>query len=267
MSLEYQYKRRTQFTSCVRRLYYDFIVEKEKPTGLIELEEKLGYTFKDVSILERALTHRSWAHEQVASGSEDKVRQLHNEALEFVGDSVLGCAVADYLFRAYPQVTEGELSRMKHLLVSANTLAQAAERLGLGGFMNMGRGEEKTGGRRKQALLADVFEAILAAIFFDGGFEAAKKFVTVALREELQSVSPQGAAAADYKTLLQELLQAEKKDAPRYAVVEMVGPPHRRVFHVEVSWQGGSARAEGSTIKAAEMSAAKNALEQFSKQT
>lgn len=230
-----------------------------------KLEKKLGYNFKDKSILERALTHRSFAHERVASGSEDTVRHLHNEALEFVGDSVLGCAVADYLFHAYPNITEGELSRMKHRLVSANTLAQAAERLKLGDSMHVGRGEEKTGGRRKQTLLADVFEAVIAAIFFDGGFEAAQKFVTRVLKKELKQTTPQKAAAADYKTLLQESLQAKKKDAPKYVVIRTVGPPHRRTFHVEVRWQDGKARAEGTTIKAAEMSAAQKALKQLPK--
>lgn len=242
-------------------------VKKNKSSEITKLEKKLGHKFNNVSILERALTHRSWAHEQVASGSEETVRRLHNEALEFVGDSVLGCVVAEHLFAAYPQGTEGELSRMKHQLVSANTLAFAAERLKLGDFMRVGRGEEKTGGRRKQALLADVFEAIIAAIFFDGGFDASKQFVTKALKKELAKVTPQVAAAADFKTLLQERLQAVKKNAPSYVVIETIGPPHRRTFHVEVSWQGGSARAEGTTIKSAEMSAARNALEQLPLET
>lgn len=233
----------------------------DAPANLDQIELKLGHIFKDKQLLERALTHRSWAHEQVASGNEDTVRHLHNEALEFVGDAVLGCVVAEYLFRAYPQVTEGELSRMKHRLVSANTLAQAAERMELGSLLHVGRGEEKTGGRRKQALLADAFEAVLAAIFFDAGFEAARSFVEQALDAELQRTNPEEAAAADYKTMLQERLQAERRDAPRYAVVETIGPPHRRIFHVEVIWQGGCARAEGSTIKSAEMAAARRALE------
>lgn len=233
----------------------------DAPANLDQIERKLGHTFKNKELLERALTHRSWAHEQVVSGSEDTVRHLHNEALEFVGDAVLGCVVAEYLFHAYPHVTEGELSRMKHRLVSANTLAQAAERMELGAFLRVGRGEEKTGGRRKQALLSDAFEAVLAAIFFDGGFEAARAFIEQALGAELQSANPEEAAAADYKTMLQERLQAERRDAPRYIVVETVGPPHRRIFHVEVMWQGGKARAEGSTIKSAEMAAACRALE------
>src|SRR4051812_20756846 len=174
------------------------------------LEENIGYVFRNRRLLERALTHRSWAHESVGAGGEREARALHNEALEFVGDSVLGLVVADALFRTHPEVTEGELSRMKHQLVSAQTLARAARDLELGEYLRVGRGEEKTGGRRKHALLADAFEAVLAAVFLDGGFQEAARFVGRALERELQEASPESAAAADYKTLLQERSQAER---------------------------------------------------------
>ena len=233
------------------------------PAELPALEESLAYEFKDRQLLERALTHRSWAHESVRSGEEEKARQLHNEALEFVGDSVLGLVVADELFRSYPEVTEGELSRMKHRLVSTQTLARSARRLRLGDYLRMGRGEEKTGGRRKRALLADACEAVLAAVFLDGGLEAATRFVLGALGEEFAEVSPASAAAADFKTLLQERLQAERRVTPQYNVVETQGPPHARVFHVEVSWDVGQVRGEGGTIKAAEMEAARRALDEI----
>jgi ribonuclease-3 len=226
-----------------------------------ELEDVLSYHFSDPELLGRALTHRSWAHEQVPPGSEDQARRLHNEVLEFIGDSVLGLVVADYLFQSYPDVTEGELSRMKHALVSAGTLACAAERLALGQFMRVGRGEEKSGGRLKRALLADAFEAVLGAVYLDGGFESARDFVYHALAGELERTDPERAAAADFKTLLQERLQAQHLCAPQYSVIETAGPPHRRLFHVEVSWEGGSVRAEGHTIKAAEVAAARLALE------
>jgi ribonuclease-3 len=225
------------------------------------LEEILAYKFNDGALLERAITHRSWAHEEVGPGCEEQARGLHNEAFEFVGDSVLGLVVAAYLFQAYPEVTEGELSRMKHRLVSAPTLAKAAQRLGFGEFLRVGRGEEKTGGRRKRALLADAFEAVLAAVFLDGGLEAATAFIHHALGDELEHADPESAAAADYKTLLQERLQAEHQAAPQYTVVETAGPPHRRTFHVEVSWNEGNVRGEGPTIKAAETAAARLALE------
>lgn len=234
---------------------------KANAPDLDELEKILAYNFSDRSLLQRAVTHRSWAHEQVAPGNEEEARRLHNEALEFVGDSVLGLIVADYLFQSYPDVTEGELSRMKHRLVSAPTLARASERLAIGQFLRVGHGEEKSGGRRKRALLADVFEAVLAAIFLDGGLPAATDFVLLALGDELERVNPEAAAAADYKTLLQERLQANHFTAPQYNVIETTGPPHRRTFHVELSWDGGSVSAQGRTIKAAETVAARLALE------
>lgn len=230
------------------------------------LETILAYNFQNRALLERAVTHRSWAHEQVAPGAEDLARQLHNESLEFLGDSVLGLVVADYLCNAYPEVTEGELSRMKHRLVSAPTLANASQRLSLGDFLRFGRGEEKSGGRSKDALLADVLEALTGAIFLDGGLVAATAFVSHALGDELRRANPMAAAEADYKTMLQEKLQAERLPAPRYTVVETLGPPHRRTFHVELSWDGGSVRGEGRSIKAAEVAAAKHALEAMSRQ-
>lgn len=225
------------------------------------LESALAYNFRNRALLERAVTHRSWAHEQVAPGNEELARQLHNEALEFLGDSVLGLIVADYLCRAHPEVTEGELSRMKHRLVSAPTLAQASLRLNLGDFLRFGRGEERSGGRNKDALLADVLEAITGAIFLDGGLAAATDFVQRAIGDELKQATPAAAAEADYKTMLQERLQAERRPAPRYKVVETLGPPHRRTFRVEVIWDEGCVSGEGRSIKSAEVAAAKLALE------
>jgi ribonuclease-3 len=209
------------------------------------------------------MTHRSWAHEQVSPRSQSEARRLHNEALEFLGDSILGLVVADYLFRAYPRASEGELSRMKHRLVSSPTLAKASTELGLGEFVRFGRGEEKSGGRRKAALLADVFEAVVGAIFLDGGLPAATRFVERTLGEDLRRADPVAAAAADPKTMLQERLQANREPAPQYKVIETLGPPHHRTFHVELQWNGGTARGEGRTIKAAEAAAAQIALQQM----
>jgi ribonuclease-3 len=225
------------------------------------LETILSYKFNDRVLLERAITHRSWAHEQVAPGDEQQARKLHNESLEFLGDSVLGLVVADSLCTAYPDGTEGELSRMKHRLVSAPTLAKTSQRLRLGEFLRFGRGEEKSGGRHKNALLADVFEAITGAIFVDGGLQAATEFVLYALSEDLEEVDPLSAAKADYKTMLQERLQAEHRQAPRYTVIETLGPPHRRIFRVDVCWDDGSIQGEGHSIKTAEVAAARAALE------
>lgn len=231
--------------------------------NLDSLEQILQYRFRDHSLLAQAMTHRSWAHEQVSPRAQKDARDLHNEALEFLGDSVLGLVVADYLFRAYPHASEGELSRMKHRLVSAPTLAKASTGLGLGEFLRFGRGEEKSGGRRKHALLADVFEAVTGAIFLDGGLEAAREFVEHALGTDLRAADPIAAAAADPKTMLQEKLQATRQSAPQYTVVETLGPPHKRMFHVELKWNGGTTRGEGQTIKAAEAAAAQAALEQM----
>ena len=231
--------------------------------SLHDLESIIDYHFRDRDLLAQAMTHRSWAHEQVSPHAGTQARQLHNEALEFLGDSVLGLIVADYLFRAYPGATEGELSRMKHRLVSAPTLAKASTELGLGDFVRFGRGEEKSGGRRKAALLADVFEAVMGAVFLDGGLPAATEFVDHTLGDELRRADPVSAAAADPKTRLQERLQAKHEPAPQYKVVETLGPPHHRTFHVELNWNGGTARGEGRTIKAAETAAAQMALEQM----
>ena len=228
------------------------------------LQTILAYKFSDLALLERAITHRSWAHEKVPPGDEQQARKLHNESLEFLGDSVLGLVVSNYLCNSYPAGTEGELSRMKHRLVSAPTLAKASLELNLGEFLRFGRGEEKSGGRQKNALLADVFEAVTGAIFLDGGLEAATKFVCFALCDELEGADPLTAAKADYKTMLQERLQAARRPAPRYAVIETLGPPHQRIFHVEVSWDGGSIQGEGHSIKSAEAAAARAALEGMS---
>jgi len=233
------------------------------PQNFDQLEQVLGYRFRNHTLLTQAMTHRSWAHEQVSPRSQRDARNLHNEALEFLGDSILGLVIAEYLFRAYPDATEGELSRMKHRLVSAPTLAKASTELGLGEFVLFGRGEEKSGGRRKRALLADVFEAVTGAIFLDGGVEAARKFIQTALDGDLRSVDPISAAAADPKTMLQERLQATHQQAPQYSVIETLGPPHRRMFHVELKWNEGATRGTGPTIKAAEAAAAQAALEQM----
>jgi ribonuclease III len=235
-------------------------VKRSRLENLDQLEEVLDYRFADPALLTQAMTHRSWAHEQVSPRAQRDARNLHNEALEFLGDSVLGLIVADYLFKAYPHASEGELSRMKHRLVSAPTLAKSSTELSLGDFVRFGRGEEKSGGRRKHALLSDVFEAVTGAIYVDGGLEAARKFVERALGEELRAADPIAAAAADPKTTLQEKLQATHQPGPQYTVVETLGPPHKRMFHVELKWDGGTARGEGQTIKAAEAAAAQAAL-------
>lgn len=226
-----------------------------------KLEQLLGYKFQNQALLERALTHRSWAYEKMPFGKEEEIRGLQNESLEFVGDAVLGMAVVEYLFNKYPTSSEGELTLMKHRLVSTETLAKNANKMGLGNFMRVGRGEEKTGGRRKQALLADTLEAVIAAIFFDSGYISARSFVQKMLAEDFREITP--TSSLDYKTLLQEKLQSEKRQPPKYTVIKTEGLPHQRTFLVEASWDNDKVCAEGSSIKSAEMAAANLALQKL----
>jgi ribonuclease-3 len=228
---------------------------------IVKLESRLGYKFQNLALLERAVTHRSWAYEHLPDGDEERVREKQNESLEFVGDSVLGLAIAEQLYLRNPNSTEGDLTLMKHHLVSTETLARLAQNLNLGDFIRIGRGEEKTGGRRKQALLADALEAIIAAVFFDSGYIQARAFVVRLYVEELRQATPK--SSIDYKTLLQETLQAEKLTAPTYTVIKTEGPPHERTFFVEAAWETGRVSGEGSSIKSAEMKAANLALQQL----
>ncbi len=229
-----------------------------------KLENLLGYKFQDICLLERAVTHRSWAYENLPGESEDNIRMSENESLEFVGDSVLGLAVAEELYLKNPKLSEGDLTLMKHHLVSTSTLAKLAQELKLGEFIRVGRGEEKTGGRKKQALLANTLEAVIAAVFFDSGYIAARAFVSSTFAEAMRKATPKG--SVDYKTLLQETLQAEKLAAPVYKVVKTEGLPHARTFSVEARWKTGKSRGQGTSIKSAEMMAASEALKTLDKE-
>ncbi|HEV8590550.1 MAG TPA: ribonuclease III [Pyrinomonadaceae bacterium] len=223
-----------------------------------KLEKSIGYSFKSPELLERALTHRSWAHENIGGEHEEKMREAENESLEFVGDSVLGLAIAEQLFRKHPTLSEGDLTLMKHRLVSTPTLALIAAGLELGDHLRMSRGEEKTGGREKPAILADTLEAVIAAVFFDSGYVEARALIARLFADEIKDATPK--ASVDYKTLLQETLQAAKLAAPVYSLLSTDGPPHERTFHVAASWESGRSEGTGSSIKAAEMMAASRAL-------
>jgi ribonuclease-3 len=233
------------------------------PENLASLERLIGYQFADLTLLERAVTHRSWASEKIPFGDEKEIRRLQNESLEFVGDSVLGLAVAEQLYVRHLEASEGDLTLMKHRLVSAETLTTLAKNLELGKFMRVGRGEEKTGGRRKQALLANTLEAIIAAIFFDSGYIAARAFINRIFAEEFRNATPK--SSLDYKTLLQETLQAQKLAAPTYTLIKTEGPPHERTFLVEAVWENGRVQGAGSSIKSAEMTAASLVLKKLNK--
>ncbi|MBA2334235.1 MAG: ribonuclease III [Pyrinomonadaceae bacterium] len=225
---------------------------------IAELENLLGYKFANPALLERAVTHRSWAHENLPGETEEKIREYENESLEFVGDSVLGLVIAEQLYTKHPSLTEGDLTLMKHSLVSTTTLFKIAKSLNLGNYVRIGRGEEKTGGRKKQAILADTLEAIIAAVFFDGGYGAASSFICSLFSGEMESVTP--TSSLDYKTLLQETLQAERLSAPVYSIVKTEGLPHARTFFVEAAWNTGRSQGTGGSIKSAEMMAASEAL-------
>lgn len=228
------------------------------PEKLTKLERRLGYKFSDIGLLERALTHRSWAHENRSNDGEN-MRDAQNESLEFVGDSVLGLIIAEELYLKNPTLNEGQLTLMKHRLVSTETLAKLSIGLEIGNFLRMGRGEEKTGGRGKQALLADALEAVIGAVFFDSGYIEARHLVKKIFTKELKTATPDG--SVDYKTMLQEMLQAQKLGTPEYRVVKTEGLPHERRFSVEAIWETGRSDGEGTSIKAAEMMAARRALE------
>ncbi|MCZ2390204.1 MAG: ribonuclease III [Acidobacteria bacterium] len=227
--------------------------------NLNDLEKVIGHSFRDIKLLERAVTHRSWAFENLPGADETGSRQAENEVLEFVGDSVVGLAVAEELFALHPTLDEGGLTLMKHHLVSTATLAAAGEAIEIGKFLRVGRGEEKTGGRKKRALLANTIEAVIGAVFLDSGYIAARTVVKRLIGGEIKAATPE--RSLDYKSLLQERLQGAKLNAPVYSLINTDGPPHERIFFVEAVWEGGSSRGEGRSIKAAEMLAARAALD------
>ena len=226
------------------------------------LERRTGDRFKDRGILEHALTHRSRVHEDASGGVFD------NESMEFLGDSVLGFVIAAMLFREFPQHNEGQKSKLKASLVSAAALARLGERLGLGEFLILGRGEEKTGGRRKHAIIADCYEALIAAIYLDGGTEAAEKFIArefASLIEEARRTGSGASFTDDWKSALQEYLQSGGRGLPVYRLAGEVGPDHRKSFVVEVMVDGEPvAKAEGRSKKEAAQLAARAALERLS---
>jgi len=221
------------------------------------LERRLGYRFKDRGLLEHALTHKSRAHEDASGGVAD------NESLEFLGDAVLGFVVADMLFQEFPQYDEGQKSKVKAALVSTAALSILAERLGLGEHLLLGRGEEKTGGRRKQALLADTCEALIAAVYLDGGIEEARRLLLRELAEDIgRARTPE--FLRDFKSALQEHLQSHERPLPDYVIASATGPDHDKLFHVEVRVEGELlAEAVGRTKKDAEQEAARRALEKM----
>lgn len=224
--------------------------------ALEDLEFALAYHFRNADLLQQALTHSSHAHERSAG-------QGDNEQLEFLGDSVLGFLVSDFLFRAHPNLTEGQLSKLKGFFVSSANLVKYAERVGLGDYLHLGKGEEKTGGRTKQALLVDAFEAILGAIYLDAGIEEARRVMLQFFESQIDDVEESRPQLTDFKTALQEQLQARHLGRADYIVLSETGPDHEKLFTVEVVVNGEPvARGIGLTKKAAEQAAAQQALQE-----
>jgi ribonuclease-3 len=221
---------------------------------LSEFESRIGYNFQSRDLLNRALTHKSYSHE----AKNDSLRD--NETFEFLGDSVLGFVIGDLLFRRFPELDEGALSKMKAFLVSSTSLAAKARSYGMGDVLFLGVGEEKSGGRKKDSLLANLFEAMLAAVFLDGGIDAARSLIERCFTPDLEAIDSQDLLFQDYKTALQEQAQGSGLPLPEYSVVGEAGPDHDKRFIVEVKVGSLTARGEGSSKKEAQQQAARHAL-------
>ena len=218
-----------------------------------DLESAIGYRFENISLLQNALAHSSYANERWHNGL------MSNERLEFLGDSILGMTVADYLYRTFPDRPEGELTRMRADMVCEKTLAAVANRIGLGQHLLLGHGEEQGGGRSRDSILADAVESIIAACYLDGGFEAAAIFIKTFI---LCEVPVKKLHNVDYKTTLQELVQQKKNQVLAYTLVGESGPDHDKQFVVEVSLNGKVVgKGSGRSKKKAEQDAARVAIE------
>ena len=224
---------------------------------LKEFEDRIGYHFERREFLTRALTHKSYSHEAKTGTVRD------NETLEFLGDSVLGFVVGDILFHRFPMQDEGALSKMKAYLVSATSLAAKARLYGMGEVILLGVGEEKSGGRKKDSLLANLFEALIAAVYLDGGITPARHLIERSFVHDLASLNADDLLFHDYKTALQELAQGKGLQLPEYIVIGEAGPDHDKRFIVEVKVGNRSARGEGSSKKEAQQQAARHALDAF----
>ena len=218
-----------------------------------DLENAIGYRFANISLLQNALAHSSYANERW----HDSLKS--NERLEFLGDSVLGMVVADHLYRNFPDRPEGELTRMRADMVCENSLAAIADQIGLGEHLLLGHGEDRLGGRNRASILADAVESVIAACYLDGGMEAARRFIKTFV---LPNVPVRQLTNQDYKTALQELVQQKKNQHLSYVLVEESGPDHDKVFYVEVCLNGKRiGLGTGPSKKRAEQDAARVALD------
>jgi ribonuclease-3 len=232
----------------------------ERKKELRSFSRSAGIRFKSLELLNLSLTHRSVTNESKTLSRAGPVR-ANNERLEFLGDAVLGTIAVSLLYQRFPEKTEGELAKIKSVIVSEETLSGIALELGLDTALLLGKGEEQTGGRTKRAILADALEALIGALYLDSGFKAAQDFVAPRINPEIDRVLDQK-AAQDYKSRLQELSQRLYKAYPVYKLVKRTGPEHERLFWVEVTVNGISyGPCTGRNKKAAEQEAARRALE------
>lgn len=223
--------------------------------GAASFQQLLGYSFRSLDLLERALTHKSFTNEN------RELRSPNNERLEFLGDAVLGFVVGEMIYRSFPSLQEGALSKIKAHLVSANMLSTKARALGIGRFLKMGAGEARSGGAEKPSLLADAFEAVVAAVYLDGGLAATEAMLGRVFQSEISGIDIGDLSFHDYKTTLQETAQSLGLPLPDYRVVEESGPDHEKAFVVELSWDGEPfARGTGSSKRESQRKAAKEAL-------
>ncbi len=204
---------------------------KKRDRKIEKLENKICYKFKDRSILETALTHESFVHE-MRGKDENGNKPGHYEQLEFLGDSVLGLAICHILLKKFPDKREGWLAKTKALVVSKDVLEKKAIEIKLGSFLNLGRGELKSGGKKRPSILVDSFEALIGALFLDGGYEVCRDFIEKQFSEEVDLVMKE--ELVDYKTLLQEISQSRYHCLPFYRVTEELGPEHEKTFHITV---------------------------------
>ncbi|HUO83652.1 MAG TPA: ribonuclease III [Thermoanaerobaculia bacterium] len=227
----------------------------EQRGNLDAFEQRLGYRFRRRELLVRALTHKSFAHEARAADSTD------NETFEFLGDAVLGLVIGDLLFHRFDALDEGALSKMKAYLVSAPVLARKARMFRMGDVLMLGIGEEKSGGRNKDSLLANLFEAVVAAIYLDDGLPPVRGLIEATFADDLDAIDHQDLLFHDYKTALQEVAQGMGLPLPDYSVVDEIGPDHEKRFVVEVRLANRiAARGEGTSKKEAQQQAARQAL-------
>lgn len=219
-----------------------------------ELEKKLGYSFKNIDLLNTALSHSSYANENKKTG------EVCNERLEFLGDSILGVITADYLYKNFPNMPEGQMTKTRSELVCEHSLHKVAQELGLSEYLRLGKGEEMGGGRTRPSIMADAVEAILAAVYLDSGIDEAAKIIKKYILAGVEA----GVTNHDYKTTLQEFVQRKSNQTLKYEMIDATGPDHAKIFSFRVLLNGiPIGEGEGKTKKEAEQNSARKALEEL----